>query len=59
MTYMHHLLRFLLEQSVLASRGALPLFTELPIRGLLGNRPLCLGLRPVLVAPLACSAASG
>ncbi len=37
MTYMHHLLRFLLEQSVLASRGALPLFTELPRRSLLGN----------------------
>jgi hypothetical protein len=30
-------LRFLLEQSVLASRGALSLFTELPRRGLLGN----------------------
>ena len=37
MTHMHHLLRFLLEQSVLASRGALPLFTELPRRGLFGN----------------------
>ncbi len=31
-------LRFLLEQSVLASRGALPLFTELPRRSVLGNR---------------------
>ena len=37
MTYMHHLLRFLLEQRVLASRGTLSLFTELPRRGLLGN----------------------
>ena len=30
-------LRFLLERSVLASRGALSLFTELPRSGLLGN----------------------
>jgi hypothetical protein len=37
-------LRFLLEQSVLASRGALSLFTELPMKmssrklGVIGNR---------------------
>ena len=37
MTHMHHFLRSLLEQSVLASRGALPIITELPVRGLLGN----------------------
>ena len=54
MTHMHHFLRSLLEQSVLASRGALPIFTELPVRGLLGNPYMRSCIAPVrYICPLA------